>query len=101
VLKLLKLVVSIEEKREIKKENIFLSAFVINIIDQDMAARHRARFRSVQIIRVAEVKDADIRRQYIKQLLTPKLAFPLPHRLANVDKKHRALFVAKRPTTFY
>ena len=47
---------------------------------QDMAARHRARFRSVQIIRVAEVK---------------------PHRLANVDKKHRALFVAKRPTTFY
>ncbi|KAF1797835.1 60S ribosomal protein L18ae [Mucor lusitanicus] len=68
---------------------------------QDMAARHRARFRSVQIIRVAEVKDADVRRQYIKQLLTPKLAFPLPHRLANVDKKHRALFVAKRPTTFY
>ncbi|GAN04480.1 60S ribosomal protein L20 [Mucor ambiguus] len=50
---------------------------------QDMAARHRARFRSVQIIRVAE------------------LAFPLPHRLANVEKKHRALFVAKRPTTFY
>ncbi|KAL0143098.1 ribosomal L18ae/LX protein domain-containing protein [Mucor lusitanicus] len=68
---------------------------------QDMAARHRARFRSVQIIRVAEVKDADVRRQYIKQLLTPKLAFPLPHRLANVEKKHRALFVAKRPTTFY
>ncbi|GAN04710.1 60S ribosomal protein L18A [Mucor ambiguus] len=56
---------------------------------------------SVQIIRVAEVKDADVRRQYIKQLLTPKLAFPLPHRLANVEKKHRALFVAKRPTTFY
>ncbi|KAG2237074.1 hypothetical protein INT48_001842 [Thamnidium elegans] len=68
---------------------------------QDMAARHRARFRSVQIIRVAEVKDADVRRPYIKQLMTPKLAFPLPHRLANVEKKHRALFVAKRPTTFY
>ncbi|KAI7898689.1 60S ribosomal protein L18ae [Cokeromyces recurvatus] len=68
---------------------------------QDMAARHRARFRSVQIIRVAEIKDADVRRQYIKQLLTPKLSFPLPHRLANVNKKHRALFIAKRPTTFY
>ena len=70
-------------------------------LDQDMAARHRARFRSVQIIRVAEVKDADVRRQYIKQLMTPKLSFPLPHRLANVEKKHRALFIAKRPTTFY
>ncbi|EIE86590.1 60S ribosomal protein L18ae [Rhizopus delemar RA 99-880] len=68
---------------------------------QDMAARHRARFRSVQIIRVAEVKDADVRRQYIKQLLTPKLAFPLPHRVVKADKKHRALFIAKRPTTFY
>ena len=66
-----------------------------------MAARHRARFRSVQIIRVAEVKDADVRRQYIKQLLTPKLAFPLPHRIVKADKKHRALFIAKRPTTFY
>ncbi|KAG0748748.1 hypothetical protein G6F57_010944 [Rhizopus arrhizus] len=71
------------------------------MIDQDMAARHRARFRSVQIIRVAEVKDADVRRQYIKQLLTPKLAFPLPHRIVKADKKHRALFIAKRPTTFY
>ncbi|KAI8074494.1 60S ribosomal protein L18ae [Gongronella butleri] len=68
---------------------------------QDMAARHRARFGSVQIIRVAEVAVADVRRQYIKQLLTPKLAFPLPHRLQRVAKKHRALFQAKRPSTFY
>jgi large subunit ribosomal protein L18Ae len=66
-----------------------------------MAARHRARFRSVQIIRVAEVKDADVRRQYIKQILTPKLAFPLPHRLQTPPKANRALFVAKRPSTFY
>ncbi|ORX59715.1 60S ribosomal protein L18ae [Hesseltinella vesiculosa] len=68
---------------------------------QDMAARHRARFGSVQIIRVAEVAVADIRRQYIKQLVTPKLAFPLPHRLQRVDKKHRTLYQAKRPSTFY
>ncbi|KAI9247841.1 60S ribosomal protein L18ae [Sporodiniella umbellata] len=68
---------------------------------QDMAARHRARFRSVQIIRVAEVANADVRRQYIKQLLTPKLTFPLPHRIVKADKKHRSLFVAKRPSTFY
>ncbi|CDH57447.1 60s ribosomal protein l20 [Lichtheimia corymbifera JMRC:FSU:9682] len=68
---------------------------------QDMAARHRARFSSVQIMRVAEVKSADIRRQYVKQLLVPKLAFPLPHRIQRVDKSQRRLFIAKRPTTFY
>ncbi|OAD71663.1 hypothetical protein PHYBLDRAFT_134658 [Phycomyces blakesleeanus NRRL 1555(-)] len=68
---------------------------------QDMAARHRARFRSVQIIRVAEVKNADVRRQYIKQLLTPKLAFPLPHRVQRAEKGNRSLYLAKRPSTFY
>ncbi|KAI9316494.1 60S ribosomal protein L18ae [Dichotomocladium elegans] len=68
---------------------------------QDMAARHRARFSSIQIMRVAEVKAADVRRQYIKQLLVPKLAFPLPHRVQRVDKNQRRLFIAKRPATFY
>ncbi|KAG0175545.1 60S ribosomal protein L20 [Apophysomyces sp. BC1015] len=68
---------------------------------QDMAARHRARFRSIQIIRVAEVQNADIRRQYIKQLLAPKLAFPLPHRVQRAQKGQRSLFQAHRPSTFY
>jgi len=68
---------------------------------QDMAARHRARFRSVQIIRVAEVKNADVRRPYIKQLLVPKLRFPLPHRLHRAaEKRHRSIFLGKRPSTF-
>jgi len=65
---------------------------------QDMAARHRARFRSVQILRVAEIeKTADVRRPHIKQLLTPHLRFPLPHRVL----KGRSLFLANRPSTFY
>jgi large subunit ribosomal protein L18Ae len=41
-------------------------------------------------------KTADIRRPYIKQLLTPKLKFPLPHRVF----KTRATFLANRPSTF-
>ncbi|GAA5918916.1 hypothetical protein JCM6882_003373 [Rhodosporidiobolus microsporus] len=65
---------------------------------QDMAARHRARFRSVQILRVAEIeKTVDVRRTNIKQLLTPNLRFPLPHRVV----KSRSLFLAHRPSTFY
>jgi hypothetical protein len=51
-----------------------------------------------QILRVAEIeKTADIRRPHIKQLLTPNLRFPLPHRVV----KSRSLFLANRPSTFY
>lgn len=49
---------------------------------QDMAARHRSRFRSVHILKVVELeKTSDVKRPYIKQLLDPKLRFPLPSRL--------------------
>ncbi|KAJ2663701.1 60S ribosomal protein L20B [Coemansia sp. RSA 1200] len=69
---------------------------------QDMAARHRARFSSVQIIRVAEVNTADVRRPYIQQLIQPDLKFPLPHRITRPAKRSdRALIIAKRPSTFY
>jgi large subunit ribosomal protein L18Ae len=64
---------------------------------QDLAARHRARFRSVQIIRVAEVeKKDDIRRPYIKQLLEPGLKFPLPHRRTT----SKGWYAASRPATW-
>jgi large subunit ribosomal protein L18Ae len=73
----------------------------LNKIDQDMAARHRARFSSIQIIKVATVKNADVRRPYIRQILEPKLAFPIPHRVTRpASKRHAALFVGNRPSTF-
>ena len=51
----------------------------------------------MQILRVVEIeKSEDVRRPYIKQLLTPHLKFPLPHRVAKV----RSTFVAHRPSTF-
>jgi large subunit ribosomal protein L18Ae len=69
-------------------------------LDQDMASRHRARFRSIQIIRVAEVEDDDVRRAYTKQLLEPELRFPLPHRVARApSRRYKSLYVARRPTT--
>lgn len=89
-------------------------ADAVKALYQDMAARHRARFRSIhvrvpmvavskqsngsmQILRVVEIeKTEDVRRPYIKQLLTPKLKFPLPHRVG----KSRSTFVAHRPSTF-
>jgi large subunit ribosomal protein L18Ae len=52
-----------------------------------------------QILRVVEIeKTDDIKRPYIKQLVTKKLSFPLPHRVQKVNTKK--LFSAKRPSTF-
>ncbi|KAF2170168.1 hypothetical protein M409DRAFT_19774 [Zasmidium cellare ATCC 36951] len=67
---------------------------------QDMAARHRARFRTIHILKVIEVeKTDDIRRPYIKQLTTKDLKFPLPHRAPPTTGKK--VFAATRPNTFY
>lgn len=97
-----------KEYRELSRADAVKSMY------QDMAARHRARFRSIhvglhvyygqcfsyqlcQILRVVEIeKSEDVRRPYIKQLLEPGLKFPLPHRVV----KSRSTFVAKRPVTF-
>lgn len=99
-----------KEFRELTRSDAVRSLY------QDMAARHRARFRSIhvrfiicrdrsnkltirglQILKVVEIeKTDDVRRPYIKQLLVPDLKFPLPHRVA----KSRSTFVAHRPATF-
>ncbi|KAF4121729.1 large subunit ribosomal protein L18Ae, partial [Geosmithia morbida] len=65
----------------------------------DMAARHRARFRSIHILRIVEVeKTDDIRRPYIRQVIAKDLKFPLPHRITKQNTKK--IFSAKRPSTF-
>lgn len=65
---------------------------------QDLAARHRARFRSIHILKVVELeKTDDVKRQYVKQFLTKDLKFPLPHRI----QKHAGIYAPKRPSTFY
>jgi large subunit ribosomal protein L18Ae len=52
-----------------------------------------------QILRVVELEKADdVKRPYIKQLLTKKLTFPLPHRVPKASTKK--VFSAKRPSTF-
>jgi len=80
-----------KEFRELSRADAVKSMY------QDMAARHRARFRSIHILRVVEIEKADdVRRPYIKQLLEPGLKFPLPHRVV----KSRSIFVANRPVTF-
>ncbi|ETN45356.1 uncharacterized protein HMPREF1541_09187 [Cyphellophora europaea CBS 101466] len=72
-------------------------ADAVEALYKDMAARHRARFRTIHILKVVEVTDLNaIRRPYIKQLVSKDLKFPLPHRAA----KSKKLFSATRPSTF-
>lgn len=81
----------------VKEFRALSRAEAVEAMYQDMAARHRSRFRNVQILRVAEIeKTEDVRRPYIKQLLTPNLRFPLPHRRT----KSKAWFAANRPSTW-
>ncbi|KAI9026878.1 60S ribosomal protein L18ae [Hyaloraphidium curvatum] len=75
-------------------------ADAVSVCYQDMAARHRARFSSIQIIRVAEIKSSEVRRPYIKQVVEPGIKFPLPHRVLRVPKRYKQTFVGKRPSTF-
>lgn len=64
---------------------------------QDLAARHRARFRNIHILKVVELaSDDDVKRQYVKQFLTKDLKFPLPHRVPRTRK----LYQRQRPSTF-
>lgn len=65
---------------------------------QDLAARHRARFRSIHILKVVELaKTEDLKRQYTKQFVTKGLKFPLPHRVT----KSKNLYASKPPSTYY
>jgi len=55
---------------------------------------------SIQILKVVELEKTDeVKRPYIKQLLTKNLKFPLPHRVSKASGTK--LFASKRPSTFY
>ncbi|XP_031566619.1 60S ribosomal protein L18a-like [Actinia tenebrosa] len=66
---------------------------------RDMAARHRARGSSIQIMKVETVPSSKCRRPHVKQMHDNKMKFPLPHRV--IKSQFKSKFVAKRPNTFY
>merc|ERR1719504_582948 len=54
---------------------------------QEMAGRHRARFSSIHVIKVAEIAADKCIRSNTKQFLKANIAFPLPHRIQRANKK--------------
>ena len=78
----------------------------VGAIDQlykDMAGRHRARFRSVQVLDVKEISSSQCKRPYTTQFHNPKIRFPLPHRVQkkSFNAKYRTLFRACCPSTIW
>ena len=62
---------------------------------------HRARPRSIQIIRTGTVADKDLKRVATQQY-AKSVKFPLPHRILRCpEKKFRTTFHASRPQTHF
>ncbi|RLN90744.1 hypothetical protein BBJ28_00010028 [Nothophytophthora sp. Chile5] len=67
----------------------------------ELAGRHRARPRSIQIMRTAIVAAKDTKKTNVQQFHDSKIQFPLSHRLPRAaEKHHRTVFKASRPCTF-
>ena len=80
----------------------------IETMYDDMAGRHRARQRSIQIIRTATVADKDCKRVPVTTFHhnTDKgradIKFPLPHRIQRAPvKSAKSLFTTNRPNTHF
>eukprot|EP00112_Aurelia_sp_Birch-Aquarium-sp1_P026146 Seg909.10 transcript_id=Seg909.10/GoldUCD/mRNA.D3Y31 product="60S ribosomal protein L18a" pseudo=true protein_id=Seg909.10/GoldUCD/D3Y31 len=75
---------------------------VCNAVSQcylDMAARHRARNHSIQLLKVEIVPANKCKRPNITQFHNSKIKFPLAHRIIKSTLKG-SKFMAKRPSTF-
>eukprot|EP00750_Incisomonas_marina_P019519 INCI3486.1.p1 GENE.INCI3486.1~~INCI3486.1.p1 ORF type:complete len:202 (+),score=20.85 INCI3486.1:90-608(+) len=64
----------------------------------EMASRHRARDRSIQIIRTAVVPEDKVRSTNLSQYHDADLKFPLTHRR---PRSSRNAFSASRPNTYF
>lgn len=66
----------------------------------EMSGRHRARWSSIQVLKVQEVGEEDLRRPNTTQFLDPELKFPLAHsRPRAAMKSKKSKFLATRPVT--
>jgi large subunit ribosomal protein L18Ae len=81
----------------------------VNAMYSEMAGRHRARPRSIQIIRTAIIDSKDVKRVNMMQFVdaTPEgefkdVKFALPHRIQRAPTKSmRTTFKASRPQTHF
>merc|ERR1712119_83150 len=68
---------------------------------RDMAARHRARPGSIQIMKVEEVAAKDCKRKHVQQLHDSKIKFPLPRKTMSKSRQNAPRFTTVKPRLFY
>merc|ERR1712187_14574 len=68
---------------------------------REMAARHRARPGSIQVLKTKRIKSNECRRPQNKQMHDPNIKFPLPRRVMSKAAQHARRFSTKRPNTIY
>merc|ERR1711981_623961 len=72
----------------------------INQLYTDMAGRHRARKRSVYVIKAEQVRPKECKLTSTKAFHKDDLKFPLPHRAQQrTHKRYKNLYAVSRPTT--
>jgi len=83
--------------------DLTLTGAVSQLYDE-MAGRHRARPRSIQIIRTAVVQAKDLKRPNPMQFAAKNVKFPLTHRVHSAKRGTKALsdrtFSTVRPSTY-
>jgi large subunit ribosomal protein L18Ae len=68
----------------------------------EMASRHRARFRSIQIITVKEIPAKECRRPNVVQFHNSRIQFRLLHRVPRASSKaFKKAFSAVKPSSFF
>merc|ERR1712018_921532 len=66
---------------------------------RDMGARHRARPRSIQILRVEPIEAKNCKRTHITQLHNSQIRFPLPRKIMSRKAQNAPRFTTARPNT--
>ena len=70
----------------------------VDALYEEMASRHRVRSSQLQIIKIAEVSDENVRRENTRQFLAEDLSFPVVNKvMRHPSKATKTIFKYKRP----
>ena len=70
----------------------------VDALYEEMASRHRVRASCLQIIKIAEVADKDVRRENTRQFIQDDLSFPVVTKVTrHPSKASKTIIKYKRP----
>lgn len=70
----------------------------VDALYEEMASRHRVRCSQLQIIKIAEVANEDVRRENTRQFIEEDVSFPVVNKVTrHPSKATKTIFKYKRP----